>query len=203
MSDWILTLVDRLGPLGVAILVAAENIVPPIPSEVVLPLAGFRARSGTMNVFVVWVAATAGALAGAVVLYALGHLFGYERLHRLAGHRWFFVVSQDDLERGQQVFDRHGSWIVAVSRCIPVIRSVVSIPAGIARMPLARFCVLTVIGSGVWNAIFVGAGWMLADNWQQVDRYVGPATLVVLAAIVAGLAILAWRRHRSGAEVSA
>lgn len=197
MSDWILKLVDLLGPLGVAILVALENLIPPIPSELVLPLAGFRARSGAMNPIAVWVAATAGALTGALVLYALGHQLGYERLHRLAGRRWFFVISQDDLERGQRIFERRGSWIVAVSRCIPVIRSVVSVPAGICGMPLVRFCVLTVIGSGVWNAIFVLAGWLLADNWQRVDQYSGPVGIVMTAAIVLGLAVLAWRRRSS------
>lgn len=202
MSDWILKLVDLLGPLGVAVVIALENILPPIPSELVLPLAGFRARSGAMNPFAVWIAATIGALAGALVLYALGHLLGYQRLHRLAGRRWFFVISQDDLDRGQQIFGRHGSWIVAVSRCVPVIRSVVSIPAGICRMPLVKFSVLTLIGSGVWNAIFVLAGWMLADNWQQVDRYLGPIGLAVTVALVLGMAALAWRRHRSASATA-
>src|SRR5829696_1350535 len=203
MTDLIFKLVDLLGPLGVAVVVALENVIPPIPSELVLPLAGFRARSGTMNPFAVWIAATAGALAGALLLYLLGHLLGYDRLHRLAGHRWFFVVSQSDLERGQKNFERHGSWIVAVGRCVPVMRSVVSVPAGVCGMPLVRFSLLTIAGSGAWNAIFVGLGWVLADNWQRVDQYTGPVGPAVTVALVLGLAILAWRRHRSGAAAAA
>lgn len=150
-----------------------------------------------------WIAATAGALAGALLLYLLGHLLGYDRLHRLAGRKWFFVISQDDLERGQKLFERHGSLVVAVSRCIPVVRSVVSVPAGICGMPLVRFSMLTVIGSGIWNAIFVAVGWLLADNWQQVDHYMGPVGLVVTVALVLGIAVLAWPRQRSTAATSA
>lgn len=203
MSEWIIRVVDMLGPLGVAFLIALENVIPPVPSEVVLPLAGYRARSGAMNPIAVWIAATVGALAGAYVLYLLGHWLGYERLHRLAGRRWFFVISQDDLERGQKLFDRHGSWIIAVSRCVPVVRSVVSIPAGISGMPLVRFSVLTAIGAGIWNAIFILAGWVLADQWQQVDRYVGPATIAVMVALLLGVVALAWRRHRSASSAAA
>jgi membrane protein DedA with SNARE-associated domain len=199
MAGWILSIVDRLGPVGVAFVIALENVLPPIPSEAVLPLAGFRARSGAMNPFVVWVAATVGSVVGALALYGLGHWLGYDRLHRLAGHRWFIVVSQDDLERGQRIFQRHGSWIVAAGRCVPVLRSVVSIPAGICGMPLVRFCLLTAAGSAVWNAVFVAAGWALADKWQQVDRYLGPIGLVIGVLLVAGLVALAVRRHRPNA----
>ncbi|HEY0641611.1 MAG TPA: DedA family protein [Pseudonocardiaceae bacterium] len=199
MTDWISGIIDRLGPLGVALIIALENIIPPIPSEVVLPLAGYRAREGAMDPFLVWIGATAGALAGALVLYGLGHWLGYDRLHRLAGHRWFFIVGQKDLERGEKLFQRHGSWIVAAARCVPVVRSVVSVPAGICGMPLVRFSLLTVLGSGVWNALFIGAGWALADRWEVIDRYSGPVGMVVAVLLVAGLGVLAWRRHREAA----
>jgi membrane protein DedA with SNARE-associated domain len=122
---------------------------------------------------------------------------GYDRLHRLAGRRWFFIISQDDLARGQQQFQRHGSWIVAVSRCVPVLRSIVSLPAGVGGMPLVRFSVLTLNGSGVWNAAFVAAGWLLAEQYHQVERYLGPASLAVTCALLLGAAVLARRRHRT------
>jgi membrane protein DedA with SNARE-associated domain len=195
VADWIKSVVDALGPLGVGVLIALETIIPPIPSELVLPLAGFRAREGAMNVILVWIAATVGGVAGALVLYWLGRWLGYERLHRLAGRSWFFVASQKDVDRGCALFEKNGSWIVAASRCVPVLRSVVSLPAGMTRMPLVKFTVLTSIGTGVWNAAFIAAGWFLAEKWQKVDEYMGPVSIVVMALIVVGLVILAWRRR--------
>lgn len=195
MADWISNVMDALGPFGVGVLIALETIIPPIPSEVVLPLAGFRAREGAMNVILVWLAATVGGVVGALVLYWLGRWLGYERLHRLAGKRWFFVVSQKDVDRGCKLFEKNGSWIVAASRCVPVLRSVVSLPAGMTRMPLVKFTTLTAIGTGVWNVAFIAAGWFLAEKWQKVERYMGPVTIVVIGLIVVGLGLLAWRRR--------
>jgi membrane protein DedA with SNARE-associated domain len=200
VADWVFSIVDRLGAAGVGLLILLENVVPPIPSEVILPLAGFRARSGALNVLAVWPAATAGSLLGALLLYGLGAWLGYERLHRLAGHRWFVFVSQKDLERGERVFERHGGKVVLFGRCVPFLRSVVSIPAGIAGMPLSRFVVLTTIGSGVWNAAFIALGWALGNNWDQVQRYLGPISYVVLALLAVGLVVLIVRRVRSRSD---
>ena len=138
MTQWVFAIVDRLGEIGIGLLIFLENVVPPVPSEVILPLAGFRARTGALNVWLAWPAATAGSVLGAVVLYGLGAWLGYDRLHALAGKRWFFLTSQKDLDRGQRIFGRHGGKVVLLGRCVPVIRSLVSIPAGIVRMPLPR-----------------------------------------------------------------
>jgi membrane protein DedA with SNARE-associated domain len=192
---------EAFGPLGVGILIALETILPPIPSELVLPLAGFLARQGAMSVVLAWVAATLGAVAGALVLYWLGAWLGYERLHRLAGRRWFFVASQRDVDRGCSLFESYGSWVVAGARCVPVLRSIVSLPAGMTRMPLPKFVALTAAGSGVWNAAFIAAGWFLAEKWQRVEGYTGPLSAIVLGLIALGLAILAWRRHRERVRV--
>jgi membrane protein DedA with SNARE-associated domain len=197
VADWVFSIVDRLGALGVGLLILLENVIPPIPSEVILPLAGFRARTGDLNVVAVWPAATAGSLLGALLLYGLGAWLGYERLHRLAGHRWFIFASQKDLERGDAVFDRHGGKVVLLARCVPFLRSVVSIPAGISGMPLVRFAVLTTIGSGVWNAAFLALGWVLGENWSQVEGWLGPVTYVVIGLIVIGLVVLVVRRVRA------
>ena len=192
-----LSIVDRLGAVGVGLLILLENIVPPVPSEVILPLAGFRARTAALDVLAVWLAATAGSVFGALLLYGLGAWLGYERLHRLAGHRWFVFVSQKDLERGEAIFERHGGKVVLLARCVPFLRSVVSIPAGISRMPLLRFVVLTAIGSGVWNAAFITLGWVLGENSAQVQVWLGPASYVVLALLAVGLLVLIVRRLRS------
>ena len=203
MTDWIFSILDGLGSIGVGLLVLLENLVPPIPSEVILPLAGFRARDGALQPVAVWICATVGSVLGACILYALGYWVGYGRLRRLADKPWFIITSAEDLERGRQLFQRHGSWIVAVARCFPVIRSVVSLPAGIIRMPLPRFILLTALGSGVWNATFLAAGWLLADKWQQIDRYSQPIGTAVTIALAIGLAWLIWRKlhpHTSSTE---
>jgi membrane protein DedA with SNARE-associated domain len=194
VTDWIFSIIDRLGAVGVGLLVLLENLIPPIPSEVILPLAGFRSRDGAMQPIHVWIAATAGSVIGALALYGLGRRLGYDRLRRLAGKRWFFITSPEDLDHGRSLFDRHGSWVVAGARCIPVFRSLVSLPAGIANMPLPRFVLLTAFGSGLWNAAFIAAGWVLADKWQQINQYTGPASTAIWIAVAIGLAYLAWRK---------
>lgn len=198
MTDWIFSVVDGLGALGVGLLILLENVIPPIPSEVILPLAGFRASTGALSVLTVWPAATAGSVIGALLLYGLGAWLGHERLRRLAGHRWFIFASQKDIDRGDELFDRHGGKVVLLARCVPFLRSVVSIPAGISGMPVLRFTVLTTIGSGVWNAAFIGLGWALGENWDTVEQWLGPVSYVVIGLLVVGLVVLAVRRRRSG-----
>lgn len=188
--------VDALGAAGVGLLILLENLVPPIPSEVILPLAGFRARTGGLNPWLVWPAATAGSVAGALLLYGLGRWLGYDRLHRLAGRRWFVLTGRSDLERGRKLFDRHGGKVVLLGRCVPFVRSVVSIPAGVNGMPLCRFVLLTAIGSGLWNALFLALGWLLGEHWSDVQRYVQPVSTVAVALVVAGLVWLAVRKLR-------
>jgi membrane protein DedA with SNARE-associated domain len=197
VTQWVFSIVDRLGELGIGLLIFLENVVPPVPSEVILPLAGFRARTGALNVWLAWPAATAGSVLGAIALYGLGAWLGYDRLHALAGKRWFFLTSQKDLDRGQRIFDRHGGKVVLLGRCVPVVRSLVSIPAGIVRMPLPRFLLLTAIGSGVWNALFIGLGWYLGDQWDRVQTWLGPVTYVVLGLALVGLVWLAVRKVRA------
>jgi membrane protein DedA with SNARE-associated domain len=203
VTAWVFSIVDKLGEVGIGLLIFLENIIPPVPSEVILPLAGFRARTGALSIWLTWPAATAGSVLGALVLYGLGRWLGYDRLHTLAGKRWFFLTSQKDLDRGEHVFQRHGGKMVLLGRCVPVIRSVVSIPAGIARMPLPRFLLLTALGSGVWNALFIGLGWVLGDNWQDVQGWLGPVTYVVLGLVLVAVVWLAVRKLRSRSDDTA
>ncbi|MDP8987548.1 MAG: DedA family protein [Actinomycetota bacterium] len=195
-ADSFLQLIDRAGEVGVGVLIALENLFPPIPSEVVLPFAGFRAERGDLNLVLAWLAATVGALVGALILYGLGAWVGSERLHELAGKRWFVVLAQRDYERGERFFERHGGKIVLFGRCVPLVRSVVSVPAGVARMPVLRFCLYTAAGSAVWNALFIGAGYQLGQNYERVERWVSPVAYTVLAALVVWAAWLTWRKLR-------
>jgi membrane protein DedA with SNARE-associated domain len=196
VTSWVFSIVDRLGEAGVGFLIFLENLVPPIPSEAILPLAGFRARTGALDLVLVWGAATLGSLAGAFALYGLGAWLGYDRLRDLAGRRWFVLTSRKDLDRGERIFDRHGGKMVLFGRCVPLVRSVVSVPAGVAGMPMTRFAALTAIGSGVWNAVFIGLGWTLGEHWDRVEGWLGPVGYGVLALVLAGLVWLAVRRAR-------
>lgn len=192
--------VTTLGYPGIFAAMVAENLFPPIPSEVVLPLAGFEVDAGTLDFLLVVLAATLGSLAGALILYAIG-LYG----GRPAVYRWGKVlrVTPTDLDRAESWFRRWGDWVVLVARVIPIARSVVSIPAGLMRMSLARFMVLTTIGSLVWNLVLVYAGKQLGANWEDVttvvETYALPLRIAVVLAFLAGCAWLLRRRQRRGA----
>ncbi|SCG58204.1 DedA family protein [Micromonospora inositola] len=188
LTGWVATVIDSLGALGVAFLVALESIIPPIPSEIVLAMAGYLSAEGRFNVVLIVLAATAGSLLGALVLYWLGAALGEERLKRWLDH--IPLVDREDLERADRWFERHGKWAVLIGRVVPVVRSLVSVPAGANRMPLGQFVLLTTLGSGVWNALLVGLGFALGSRWQQVDRYSSWFNYAIFA--VFGVMIVSW-----------
>lgn len=182
LTGWVAGVIDALGGPGVALLVALESVVPPIPSEIVLAMAGYLAAEGRFSVVLIVLAATAGSLAGALLLYWLGAALGEERLKR-----WLDrvpLVDRDDLERADRWFERHGRWAVLVGRLVPVVRSLVSVPAGANRMRLGEFVLLTALGSGAWNGLLVGAGFTLGSRWQEVERYSDWFNYAILTALV-------------------
>jgi len=187
LITWVVDLVDRLGYVGLAIVVAIENIFPPIPSEAILPLAGFLAAQGRMTLVGAIVASTIGSVLGALVLYAFGYGFGERRVRALVRRygRWA-LISEDDLDKSQAWFDRYGKSAVLIGRLVPLVRSLISIPAGIARMPLLPFVMYTTIGSGIWNVILISGGWLLGENWDLITTYQGyfSSAFVALLAIV-------------------
>jgi len=184
LATWVQDVIERLGAVGVALLVVLENVFPPIPSEIVLPFAGFVAQRGDGSVLVMIVAATIGAVVGALVLYGVAALIGPVRLTAFIARfgRWF-GVKPADLARAEAWFDRHAVAAVLLGRCVPLIRSVVSVPAGFRRMRLAPFVVFTALGSAVWNTALIGAGAILGDQWEKVEPYVAVLQYVVIAAI--------------------
>ncbi|WBU36808.1 DedA family protein [Homoserinibacter sp. YIM 151385] len=186
--------IDALGELGVAVLTFVETVFPPIPSEVVLPLAGFLAALGAMDLALVLVAATAGAYLGALVLYGLGRGLGHERSVRLLSK--LPLVDREDFEKSSAWFRRHGRKSVFFGRLVPGIRSLVSLPAGAERMPLWSFSLFTILGSGLWNGLLVGLGFALGPHYELIDRYSGYLDYVVYAAILGVLAWLIVRRVR-------
>jgi len=201
LTGWVASVIDSWGEVGVGLLVALENLVPPIPSELVLSLAGYLAGEGRLSLVLVYAAATAGSVGGALLLYWLGAALGEQRLRRWLNR--VPLVDADDLDRADRWFERHARSAVFFGRMVPVVRSLVSVPAGANHMPLGRFTVLTAAGSGVWNALFVGAGFALGTQWQQIDRYSQWFDLAI-AAFFAG-AIATWvvrklRRRRARQE---
>lgn len=195
MTDWITAVIDALGYLGVAALVALESVFPPIPSEVVLPLAGFHAGRGESSLAGMVAAATAGSVVGSWVLYSVAAAVGPERLRRILIRtgRWH-RVGPEDLDRAEAWFDRRADAAVLVGRCAPLIRSIISIPAGFRRMSLVRFTVYTALGSLAWNVALISAGAVLGDRWHEVGDVVGLLQAVVIIAIGAAVAVVVWRR---------
>ena len=167
MTDAVVGLMRAFGYLGLFLVLIIENLFPPIPSEAVLPLAGFLVGRGEMNFGLAVAVATAGGVVGALILYALGRWGGRPLILR---YGWILRVDAASLDRAEQWFTSYGDWVVLVARVIPLARSIVSIPAGTMRMPLLRFTLLTTIGTGLWNIILIGAGQLLGENWEEVSN---------------------------------
>lgn len=202
-AQWAISLMETLGSLGAGVAVALENLFPPIPSEIILPLAGFTASRGSFELWEVLVWTTLGSLVGALVLYGLGAWLGAERLRRIVARVPLMKLS--DVDRAETWFARHGEKAVFFGRMIPIVRSLISIPAGIERMPLIRFAVLTTAGSAIWNTVFVLAGYVLGENWSSVERYADVLQLVVVIAVVVALVlfvVLRLRQRTRGTMVS-
>lgn len=163
---WVLNLIDRFGEVGVGLALAIESIFPPIPSELILPVAGFLSYQGKMNFWLAMFFAALGSMAGAYVLYYLGYAFGRERT------RWLFekvpLLDLKDFERSERVFERWGGVAVLAGRCLPLVRSAISVPAGIEKMPFWKFTGYTLIGSVTWNAIWIGLGFAFGPAIEPV-----------------------------------
>ena len=212
LANWVQDVINQFGYFGVALLVVIENIFPPIPSEIVLPFAGFVAQQGSAgvaqsdtSVIGMMIAATIGSVVGALILYVISSAIGPERLRAFVQRfgRWF-GVKQTDLLRAEAWFDRRSFVAVLVGRCVPLIRSIVSIPAGFRRMKLTSFILLTAVGSAVWNIALIGAGALLGDQWERVGEYVGVFQWLVIVAILVMLVRFVYlklqnRRRQNGA----
>jgi membrane protein DedA with SNARE-associated domain len=190
MLEWIQTIMDTLGYPGIAILMFLEVVFPPIPSEVIMPLGGFASNKGSLNMFGVVTAGTAGSMAGAIVFYYVGKIVGTERLVMLADKygKWL-TVSGEDVKKADHWFDRHGEKVVLLCRLVPGIRSLVSLPAGVAMMKIVPFLLYTLIGTVIWNIALTGAGYFLGKNYELVDQYMGDSGKIVLG-VLAALAVI-------------
>jgi membrane protein DedA with SNARE-associated domain len=209
LTDWATQVVERLGYLGVALLVALENLFPPIPSEIVLGLAGYTASRGDAAVVGMVIAATVGSVVGAWALYGFAAAVGPVPMRAITiRYSSWIGFGESDLDRAEAWFDRRAGTAVLVCRCVPLIRSLISIPAGFRRMPIARFTVATLAGSLVWNTILVTAGYLLADQWERILEVTEPFQAVVVVLLVGGLValivrkVVATRRSRRTEELT-
>ena len=200
MFDWITGLVERTGYLGIALLMLAENVFPPIPSELIMPMAGFTAARGELNMVGVVVAGTAGSLAGALLWYYIGRWIGLERLKRWAAkHGRWLTISPEEVDEAAAWFNRHCGKAVLVGRLIPAVRTLISVPAGVAGMALMRFLTYSALGTVLWTALLAAAGYLLEDQYQKVGDYLNPVSNVILGLIVLGYLyrVITFRRRRA------
>lgn len=187
MTEWIRELIEQGGYLGVALLMVLENVFPPIPSTVVLPLAGYTAANGELNLAGVVAASCAGSLVGALFWYGLGRWLGQERLERWASrHGRWLTMTPAEIESASGWFQRRGAWTVLVGRWVPTVRTLVAIPAGVFALPLVKFVPLVLLGTLGWEGGLAVAGYALGGDYEQVDRYLGPIALgcTVVAVLV-------------------
>lgn len=192
IAQWTVDLMDRIGGPGAGLAVAIENFFPPIPSEIILPLAGFTASQGGITLFSALFWTTVGSVVGALFLYFLGMKFGRERMYRIVDR--MPVVKTEALERAEDWFTRHGRAAVFFGRMIPVVRSGISVPAGVSRMPVWQFVIYTTLGSLIWNTIFVMAGYFLGENWYRVEGYASMFKYVIAALVVVLAGYAVYRR---------
>ncbi|WP_313606156.1 DedA family protein [Rhizobium sp.] len=185
MEPFVQAIMQRLGPFGIGLLMFLENVFPPIPSELIMPLAGYLAARGDMNIFVVIGAGTVGSLLGTLPWYYLGRRLGHHGVRRLAEeHGRWLTMSPSDVDAASDRFKRHGNWSVMLGRLIPTVRTLISVPAGVANMPLGQFLLVSSIGTLLWTAALALAGYLLGQAYSTIQDYVDPVSTAVLIILI-------------------
>jgi membrane protein DedA with SNARE-associated domain len=185
MSDWVVRLIEQSGYLGVGFLMFLETVFPPIPSEVIMPVAGMAAAQGKMGFGLAVAAGTAGAMLGNVFWYLAARALGHDRLRPII-RRWgkWLTLDWNDVDKAHRWFDRHGVALVLIGRLLPTIRSIISIPAGLLDMRFRNFVIASTIGTALWTALLAGAGYKLQENFRDIGKVIGPLSNAVIVVIV-------------------
>lgn len=196
MVEWITNTMNSLGYWGIGLLMFLENLFPPIPSELIMPLAGFTVAQGNMQFAPVVVAGVVGTVVGALPWYYAGKILGEQRLKSLADRygKWL-TISSKDITRATSWFDKHGGKAVFFCRLVPGVRTLISLPAGISRMPLLPFLLLSTLGTLLWVSLLTYAGYVLGDNYEIVEHYLGPVSKIVVASLL--FAFIIWVVQRN------
>jgi membrane protein DedA with SNARE-associated domain len=191
VASWIETIVETMGVTGIALLMFLENVFPPIPSELIMPLAGYAAAQGKASILLVILAGTAGSLAGATFWYGVGRLVDHAGLKRFADrHGRILTMTRREIERADDWFDKYGHYAVLFGRLIPTVRTLISVPAGLSEMPVGRFLVYSGIGTGIWTTLLALFGYVVGDRYSELEHWIDPVSYGVIILIVA---IYLWR----------
>jgi membrane protein DedA with SNARE-associated domain len=185
LAEWIPNIMNQLGYWGIGLLMFLENLFPPIPSELIMPLAGFTVFKGQMDFVLVIIAGVVGTILGAFPWYYIGKFISEERLEHLADKygKWISVTSKD-IKKANNWFNEHGGKAVFFCRLVPGVRTLISLPAGINNMPLIPFTIYSTLGTTIWVTFLTFLGYKLGDHYELVDQYLGPVSKIVLAIIV-------------------
>jgi membrane protein DedA with SNARE-associated domain len=201
MQEWVTNIMEQFGYLGIFFMMALENVFPPIPSEIVLPFGGFMTTNSDLTVMGVIITATGGSVLGAIILYGIGLLIDVERLEKIVD-RWGHIIriKKEDIHKADSWFDKYGYWTVLFCRMIPLIRSLISIPAGMSNMNFTLFLLFTLIGTLIWNIILIIIGVVLGENWDSIlgfmDMYSTITYAVIAIAIVIFVILFIRKRSR-------
>jgi len=205
MSDWIIRLIEQSGYLGVGFLMFLETVFPPIPSEVIMSVAGVAAGQGKLDYAGVVAAGTAGAMLGNILWYLAARALGIQRLEPII-RRWgrWITMSWAEVKRAEKWFADHGTFFVFLGRLLPTVRSLVSIPAGLLKMSFRRFILASTLGTAAWTALIAGAGYKLGEHYADIGKILGPASNAILVVLVAGYIYRVWtHRHMPVGDDSA
>jgi membrane protein DedA with SNARE-associated domain len=197
MSDWIVRLIEQSGYLGVGFVMFLETVFPPMPAEVIMSVAGVAAGQGKLSYAGVVAAGTAGAMLGNILWYLAARALGIQRLEPII-RRWgrWITMSWAEVKRAEKWFVLHGTFFVFLGRLLPTVRSLVSIPAGLLKMSFRRFMLASTLGTGIWTAVLAGAGYKLGENYDDIDKVIGPAANAIMVVLVAGYIYRVWtHRH--------
>lgn len=184
METWITSIMADFGYIGIFVLIMVENLFPPIPSEIILTFGGFMTTVTSLNVVIVIIVATLGSVVGAILLYKVASYFGKERLTKIVlKYGRILRLKESDIERAESFFLKYGSWAVFLCRMIPLIRSLISIPAGMTKMKMSRFLILTTAGSLLWNTVLIGLGAVLGESWNEIVVFMDSFSTIIYSVI--------------------
>lgn len=203
MSDWVIRLIEQTGYLGVGFLMFLETVFPPVPSEVIMPVAGVIASRGDLSLVGVAASGTAGAMFGNIFWYLVARVIGIDRFRPfIEKHGRWLTLDWYDVEKAERLFGRFGSIIVGIGRLLPTVRSVVSIPAGLLRMRLKSFLFWSTVGTAAWSSALAVAGYLLGRQFGDIEKVIGPLSMVVIGGIVLAYVWrqLTWRKRHPGGK---
>ncbi|EAE3616403.1 DedA family protein [Listeria monocytogenes] len=184
METWITSIMADFGYIGIFVLIMVENLFPPIPSEIILTFGGFMTTVTSLNVVMVIIVATLGSVVGAILLYKVASYFGKEQLTKIVlKYGRILRLKESDIERAENFFLKYGSWAVFLCRMIPLIRSLISIPAGMTKMKMSKFLILTTAGSLLWNTVLIGLGAMLGESWSEIVVFMDSFSTIIYSII--------------------